>query len=76
MGLLVFSCGEYRIRTDDILLAGQALWPAELIPRNKPPSNPPERGKFLPPFRGGSGWGFPFFVVPGRVELPTSTLSV
>ena len=25
-------CGEYRIRTDDILLAGQALWPAELIP--------------------------------------------
>ena len=31
-------CGEYQSRTDDPLLAGQVLWPTELIPR--PRSSP------------------------------------
>ena len=47
------KCGEYRSRTDDLLLAKQALQPAELIP--------------LSVF---------YLVVPPRLELGTSTLSV
>ena len=30
---LIRRCGEYRIRTDGLLHAMQALYPAELIPR-------------------------------------------
>ena len=33
----VRNSGEYRSRTDDLLDANQALWPAELIPRFRSP---------------------------------------
>ena len=36
--------GEYRIRTDDLLHARQALWPAELIPQ-PPGVSRPTRGR-------------------------------
>ena len=59
--------GEYRSRTDDPLLAKQVLQPAELIPLISKKRKSKNVFKFIT---------FYFSVVPGRFELPTSTLSV
>ena len=61
---MTFICGDSRIRTGDPLLAKQVLYQLSYTPGDT----------FSGTKKAGLASGFS--VGPGRVELPTSTLSV